>query len=152
MITLSGYTSKCRDMVESRYNLTGCSMAFGNWMINLHTNSAVSSKLKTSRSRTALYVTVTLFACQTPVISLWGCLQQEGAGEGMVGKNNGNFEMPFSWHNYHIDVCAVIFLPLQRRPLSIPPRPSQPSWTSPIVWILTLLLTVTRWTQLDVNV
>ena len=51
MITLSGYTSKCRDMVESRYNMTGCSMAFGNWMINLHTNSAVSSKLKTSRSR-----------------------------------------------------------------------------------------------------
>ena len=38
-------------MVESRYNMTGCSMAFGNWMINLHTNSAVSSKLKTSRSR-----------------------------------------------------------------------------------------------------
>ncbi|RMX54105.1 hypothetical protein pdam_00014815 [Pocillopora damicornis] len=28
--------------------MTGCSMAFGNWMINLHTNSAVSSKLKTS--------------------------------------------------------------------------------------------------------
>ena len=75
----------------------------------------------------ALYVTVTLFACQTPVISLWGTHQQEGAGEGMVGKNNGNFEMPFSWHNYHIDVCAIIFLPLQRRPLSIPPRPSQPS-------------------------
>ena len=51
MITLSGYTLRCWDMVESRYNLMGCSMAFWNWMINLHTNSAVSSKLKTSRSR-----------------------------------------------------------------------------------------------------
>ena len=71
MITLSGYILKCRDMVESLCNLTGCSwhlelddqftyefsrlvkiedLSFANRRF-IHTNSAVSSKLKTSRSR-----------------------------------------------------------------------------------------------------
>ena len=96
MITLSGYTSKCRDMVESRYNMTGYSMAFGNWMINLHTNLAVSSKLKTSRSRIGALCdcnpvrasnSSNKFVRYTPARRCWG-------GDG--GKNNGNFEMPFS--------------------------------------------------------
>ena len=39
----------------------------------------------------------------------------------MVEKDNGNFEMPFSWHIYHSAFCEVIFLALQRLPLSIPP-------------------------------
>ena len=71
-------------MVELRYNLTGCSMAFGNWMINLHTNSAVSSKLKTSRSR---------------IVALCDCnpIRASNSGNEFVRYTQArNFEMPFS--------------------------------------------------------
>ena len=96
MITLSGYTSKCRDMVESRYNMTGCSMAFGNWMINLHTNSAVSSKLKTSRSQIGAFCDCNPIRASNSGYKFVRYTPASRCGGGDGGKNNGNFEMLFS--------------------------------------------------------
>ena len=83
-------------MVESRYNVTGCSMAFGNWMINLHMNSAVSSKLKTSRSQIGAFCDCNPIRASNSGYKFVRYTPARRCGGGDGGKNNGNFEMPFS--------------------------------------------------------